>query len=1231
MPSRTQQLQINHIGYQGKRDNEQNKPQFVVMRSSDLKSSAPVTLTGPDQTVVPGRPNSNLQQDLRWYLENFLELPTGAYPDLAERVQDSLREWGTACFKALFQQQAYLWFQEARKNGLENLHLKISSDDPRVLAWPWEALYDPEGGTLAHHCRIERQINKNLNDPLPLPENLPKDRINILLVIARPGGDADVGFHALSRPLVELTRDQQLPVHIDVLRPPTFDQLRQQLRARPGFYHIVHFDGHSGYGQTEDSISSDAFKSGAQGRLIFENDEAQAAPIEAEKLSELLAEYRIPIMVLNACQSARIDDQAEDAFASVAAALLKAGIRSVVAMGYNLYVSGAQQFVPAFYRRLLETANVAEATRAGRQAMLAHDQRPCLLGEHPLQDWLVPVLYQQIQMDETVLARPAVTTPGAGTFTLEEEAAPNPLPEQARHLGNDGFIGRQQVVQQLERARLRQPQAAFLIHGMAGVGKTTLAKGFLHWLRDTGGLEQQVTQQVFWFSFDEIRSAEFVINQLVDGIFGTKALATPLEQKMAGLIKVFQEHPFLLIWDNFESASGLAGTEVRPMLSEDDRGLLKELLAKLRGGKTKVLITSRSAEKWLSTGECFRLPLSGLRGEELWQFCNQVLRNLGLKVKRDDEDFRALIEELDGNPLALRTVLLQLQEKKPAQLLADLRKEFALLDGDESSKRILAALAVLDQGLPEEYGPVLQLIGLHRRFVAQEAIEYMLKYAETETSPIRDCFSLLETAGLIHDPRNNLVYQIHPALQTYFAQQHPAEEGLLLAFIDHAVFFAEYLASEKRHDSRIVFTMNISEFHHALSLAQELGMDQYIANLTRSLALYAQSSRDYAGAVQLFTNLGEHHREKKEYKGEAEAYHQLGTIAQEQRNFSIAEKWYKKALAIYEKLDCQHANALIYHNLGMISGEQRDFATAEEWCKKALAINEELDDEGKETANDYHYLGVIADAQQDFLAAEKWYKKSLAINEKLGDEHGAAITYNQLGGISYKQGDFATSEKWYRKALAIYEKQGDEYNSAKSYHNLGTILHDQRDFEAAEKWYKKSLKISEKLNDKHGAASSYAVLGLLAGSLSDRAGAGKWLLKAAQNYLAVEDNHLLEVTRKSYLENLNASDSETQAILRQNWLESGFDQIAPLEHLEQTGYDELLKTLQDYDKTSKELNKTLQTAIQNANVALQKANRNQDYLEQTRHDGEESPHHTTLYNWLIGKISCVFKTVKTKK
>ena len=63
-------------------------------------------------------------------------------------------------------------------------------------------------------------------------------------------------------------------------------------------------------------------------------------------------------------------------------------------MGYSLDVSGAQEFRPAFYRRLFEVGSVAEAVRAGRQEMLAHKGRVCARGRYPLEDWLLPVLYQ---------------------------------------------------------------------------------------------------------------------------------------------------------------------------------------------------------------------------------------------------------------------------------------------------------------------------------------------------------------------------------------------------------------------------------------------------------------------------------------------------------------------------------------------------------------------------------------------------------------------------------------------------------------------------------------------------------------------------------------------------------------------------------------------------------------------------------------------------------------------
>ena len=53
---------------------------------------------------------------------------------------------------------------------------------------------------------------------------------------------------------------------------------------------------------------------------------------------------------------------------------------------------------------------------------------------------------------------------------------------------------------------------------MAGVGKTTLAKGYLHWLQQTHGLgsaeDHSLFVRVVWLGFDDIHSAEFLINRL---------------------------------------------------------------------------------------------------------------------------------------------------------------------------------------------------------------------------------------------------------------------------------------------------------------------------------------------------------------------------------------------------------------------------------------------------------------------------------------------------------------------------------------------------------------------------------------------------------------------------------------------------------------------------------------------------------------------------------------------
>ena len=77
--------------------------------------------------------------------------------------------------------------------------------------------------------------------------------------------------------------------------------------------------------------------------------------------------------------------------------------------------------------------------------------------------------------------------------------------------------------------------AGILIHGLGGVGKTTLSRGLIQWLATTDGLGQGC----FWFTFQDIRSAEFVFNQMVGALFGTNALAAGLDEKLEALIGPF--------------------------------------------------------------------------------------------------------------------------------------------------------------------------------------------------------------------------------------------------------------------------------------------------------------------------------------------------------------------------------------------------------------------------------------------------------------------------------------------------------------------------------------------------------------------------------------------------------------------------------------------------------------------------------------------------------------------
>ena len=1109
------EIQIHHIENQG------GGALFEVIRSTDMKRTAPVLLPDPAEVPVKGHPSRKFLPELRWYLEDYLQSPFGAYPQLAECITETMRAWGAEIFDALFAGYARDWYQDAKRQNFEDFRIKVTSDSPEIMSWPWETLYSGDDGWLALRCCIDRQLS-SIGAPPPLKVASTQDEIHILYVIPRPYGEYDVSYTALAGSLMEYISEKRLPVTVDILRPPTFDQLRKSLSSRPGYYHIVHFDGHGGYGEVVDAPPGNLYAA-PEGQLVFETESGEPDSIDTRLLAQLLAEYNIPFIVMNACRSGMIDSQAQDPFASVAAGLLKAGVRSVVAMGYSLYVSGAKVFIPAFYERLFSTGKVSEAVRAGRGEMRRRSARDCMVGTLPLQDWVVPVLYQQMTSESAVLAK-------LRSAEASGEKA-SPLPEGARVDGDYGFIGRGGDIQRLERAVLRQPQAAILIHGQAGVGKTTLAKGFLRWQNRTGGL----SGNVFWFDFQEIHSAEYVVNQLLDKLVGTSAMAGSPEERLELLTRLLRDKPCLLVWDNFESASGIEGTEVQPQLDAEDRNVLARLLKGLRSGKSKVLLTSRSREAWLEVQSCFRVPLGGLTGEDLWEYCNAVVRDLGLTLNRKDETYAKILDKLCGNPLAIRSILLRLQNCSAKQLLADLESSFEGMEGDESTRRLQAAYAVFGGGLMERYLPVLQLTGLHEYYADTDLVKKMLDAPDCSAEPdkVDSCYHILAEAGFCTHIGEN-IYRLHPALRGYLLRQAPAPEPVQRSFVDVMGSLADFLTGEPLYQVKSIYQMNVANFYCARRLAEVQNMDIDYMILSQRLAYYAKEARRFAEANTLYSVLAEKAESLNHGDTLADAFHQLGIIAQERRDFTAAEVWYKKALAIEEKQGDELRAAGTYHQLGRIAEEQRDFATAEAWYRKSLEI-EEKHENAPGAASTYHQLGIIAEKQRNFATAEAWYRKSLEIEERQGNELGAASTYYQLGSVAQERGDLATAETWCKKALAIEEKQGNGLGAAIIYHQLGIIAQEQEDFATAEAWYKKSLATKEKQKNEYGAASTYHQLGCIALEQGDFTQAGAFYLKSIKIFANTNDSHNLMIAIRSYARLLRAATGTELSQLRQSW------------------------------------------------------------------------------------------------
>jgi tetratricopeptide (TPR) repeat protein len=1067
--------------------------------------------------------NAGDLEDLRWYLEDYLRAPFGVWEDLGPAVAAKLAGWGEQVFGSVFGSgPARDAYQRARDRGLE---VVFRSADPDLLGLPWELMRDGVGPVALGAGGMSRSL------PVAEPAQtlgVPGGRLRVLMVISRPRGIADVGYQMVARALMERLEAVRGDVYLTVLRPPTFDALRQAVRqaADDGEpFHVVHFDGHgimpgrrAGGGSIADSRSSMMTGLG-EGALAFEKPDGGNDHVPASRVATALAEGKVPVMVLNACQSGAMGKDLE---ASVATALLRAGCAAVVAMAYSLYAVAAAEFIAVFYESLLTGASVGQAVTAGRRRLAERDGRPSPKGDMPLADWLVPVHYlrREVRFPQARTQRPAAL-PSLDAALDQIRAAPagspagSPAAQDVLAAVDGLFVGRDDLFYQLESAvRL---QRVVLLTGAGGTGKTELAKGFARWWRDTGGVDDP--QLVVWHSFEPGLASfglDGAISALGLAVFGTDFAHLDPDQRLAAVKQLLAQFRALLIWDQFETVREMPGPAgAMPPLDETGCAALKDFVEWVRDhSNSAVIITSRVQEDWL--GQARRIEVGGLNRQEAAEYADYLLAPYpAARAQRERRSFGQLLEWLDGHPLAMRLTLPRLDATGPADLLAALQGTSPLPteDGPEAGRTtsLPASITYSYAHLAEPTRRLLPAVSLFHG-VADEDV--LMVFSATEGVPDRfvdvskqEWTAVLEDAtrvGLLNSLGAGM-YRISPALPSYLAAgwqiEDPADydqerEACEQALCSACAVFSQWLTGQIESGDAALSYAVIGLQRRTLSTMLGHALDRHAwenaEDIVRALDAYwdtrsaggeaavwadrilaattvpgqnAPVAEPGASSLWLYTTIQQGNKQKDTGQSDqaAQTYRQALAYLQDQPD----AEWTHSSISV------------LYHQLGMTAQQRGLLDEADDWYRRAIQIREELGLRAL-LATDYHQLGSVAQQGGRLDEADEWYGKALTIKEELGDRPGMAATYHQLGITAQDRGRLDEADEWYRRALTIFEEFGDRPRMAITYHQLGMTAQDRGRLDEADEWYRRALTIDEELGNRPYVAEACHQLGTTA-------------------------------------------------------------------------------------------------------------------------------------------------------
>jgi len=1147
--------------------------------------SAPFRFTSPLGVIETS--------EIAWYLERYWRWPVGVFADRARNVEAALSARGKALFAAALGEEfardlLQSWKESPAQHRFsilvdENFLGEPSLDDQAKaakqagareaatlpLSLPWELIHDDQSYLFhgARGVRVRRRL-PNRTFKTSIATDPP---IRVLLVSPRPEDDR-AGYidHRISaRPLIEALAPLGELAEFTVLHPPTFPALQAELQRAANAhtpYHVIHFDGHGVFDHQQ--------RDGAGGRLglgalVFEHpddiaklEKRRSDIVDAERLAAVIRDHRVPLFFLEACQSAQAD---KDPTSSVAGSLLQGGVASVAAMSHSVLVETARRFISVFYQKLLGGERIGQAMLAGQQALKADPRRgKAFAGELKLEDWFVPVLFQEEADPQLIREVPPQRV--REEIRKGHKLALGKLPDPPPH----GFVGRSRELLKAERLLCRDGDGApryVVLRGEGGEGKTALGCELARWLVAT-----QRFKRVAFVSLEQSGDARAVLwaigEQLVPD-FLSRAGQEPAKAEQF-VERALRDHPTLIVVDNCESIlppvefrssrreeAQTLQSAIRNQESEIDQSLLtsaatgsfdpkilSDVLALCQrlsvAGGTRIVFTTRTPLPAPFDGH--HLTIDRLERTEGIELVGKVLGE-GKRLPRaasdveNEEQIEALVESVNCHARSLVLVARELMDRNLPQTTATLRQIMADLHArhpNDRERSLFASVELSLRRLPVELRqllpPLAVLQGGGNLFTIGSLVAPQLGDHKQKAAVAQAVAAALVQVGLAEVlPYGYL--RLDPALGPALERElsAPQRQAAEAAWADAMSQLTGFLYQQQRgQDPHLAATLTVLELPNLLGAlewrfraAQSEISNQGSAITWESvvdMATSLESLLQPLGRSKALARVAALRKQAAQYLGgwtatrfesHRSALERLLDTGQFSGAVEAAEVLLGEAMKAGENAypTAAYDIAGVHFMYGRALRMSGDPQSALAPLAEARARFQKLAEAGNQSAPRMASVSLAdrADCLRDLGQLDQAaaaYEEAMRLDEKRGDVRDVATGKFQLGIVRMLQRRYADALAAYTAARETFNQLGEPASVATAWHQIGMVCQRAGQYEAAERAYQEALRIEVQRGDRPKEAGTLNELGNLYSAMDRAEDAVRFFRQAADIYAA---------------------------------------------------------------------------------------------------------------------------------